>query len=344
EGQLNAWPLNESMIDYTQAQSSVSVTGGNIIDGEEHFTSFTHPNGTDTTGLGEDGNATIDITTIDTALLEEFTAVDGDANVASGYHAVEFLLWGQDQDYNDPIADTITNGANKAGERPVSDYLTGNDASGNDNHARRIAYINATADLIVADLAKVKEAWSAGAGSYREAILGGGTNAINADTAIRQIFTGMGVFIKSELANERIAVAVQDPSEEDEHSCFSDNTHRDIDRNYQGFKNILKGQYLGASQGTSFYSLASAAHKAEIDALLNALDTKVAAINAAATTGATHFDTQIKVGNEHKQNIIDTYRQMRDVGDAMVAIAGDYGISLTTDDVTDSEESAQGQN
>ncbi|MDD2905505.1 MAG: imelysin family protein [Sulfurimonas sp.] len=344
EGQLNAWPLNESMIDYTQVQSSVSVTGGNIIDGEENFTSFTHPNGTDTIGLGEDGNATIDITTIDTALLEEFTAVDGDANVASGYHAVEFLLWGQDQDYNDPIADTITNGANKAGERPVSDYLTGNDASGNDNHARRIAYINATADLIVADLAKVKEAWSAGAGSYREAILGGGTNAINADTAIRQIFTGMGVFIKSELANERIAVAVQDPSEEDEHSCFSDNTHRDIDRNYQGFKNILKGQYLGASQGTSFYSLASAAHKAEIDALLNALDTKVAAINAAATTGATHFDTQIKVGNEHKQNIIDTYRQMRDVGDAMVAIAGDYGISLTTDDVTDSEESAQGQN
>ena len=335
EGQLNAWPLNESMIDYT-TMSNDTVSSGNIIDGTGSFTSFSATD-TTVTKLGENEDGNIDITTINATMLEEFTSVDGDANVATGYHAVEFLLWGQDQDYNDPAADNITHGADVAGQRPVTDYTT--DA----NKDRRIAYINAAADLIVSDLAKMKTAWTDGAGSYREAILGSGTNAISADVAIKQIFIGIGVFVKSELANERIAVAVQDPSEEDEHSCFSDNTHRDIVTNYQGFKNILKGEYLGTSKGASFYSLASAANKLEIDTLLTALDTKVAAINTAATTGNTHFDTQIKVGNTYKQNIIDTYREMRDLGDEMVGIASDFGVSLTTADVTDSEESAQGQ-
>ncbi len=342
EGQLNAWPLNESMIDYTQVQASASVTGGNIIDGSGNFSGFTHPNGADEIKLGEDGTGSIDITTINVALLEKFTEVDGDANIATGYHAVEFLLWGQDQDYNNPVNDTITNGADVAGQRPVSDYLAGNDASGSDNHERRIAFIKAASKLIVDDLAKMKSAWSDTAGSYRKAILGGGTNAITEDIAIKQILIGIGTFIKSELANERMAVSVQDPSEEDEHSCFSDNTHRDVVLNYQGFKNVLKGEYLGKSKGTSLYSLASSANKAKIDALLSALDTKVATIDKAAKDG-THFDTQIKVGNANKQNIIDTYRQMRDLGNAMVGIAKDYGIALTTDDVTDPEESEQGK-
>lgn len=93
EGQLNAWPLNEAMIDYTQVESNVAVTGGNIIDGTGSFTSFTSTDGTTAVTLG-DGTGDINITTINVALLEEFTSVDGDANVATGYHAVEFLLWG----------------------------------------------------------------------------------------------------------------------------------------------------------------------------------------------------------------------------------------------------------
>lgn len=234
-----------------------------------------------------------------------------------------------------------------AGERPFTDYLAVNDATGNDNHLRRIAYINAACDLIVADLQKVKDAWTAGTSSYRNALLStdaNGTNNIAADDAIKQILAGIGVFIKSELANGRIAVAVQTPSEEDEHSCFSDNTHRDIVSNFQGFKNILKGEYLGVSKGTSFYSLASAAHKTEMDAFLTSLDTKIADINTAATTGNTHFDTQIKADNTNRQNIIDTYRDMRDTGDAIIKIASDFGITLTTGDVTDPAESSQGQN
>ena len=329
--------LNEAMIDYTQVQSSAGVTGGNIIDGTGNFTGFTSTDGTTAVTLG--GVGSVDIRTINVALLEKFTEVDGDANVATGYHSVEFLLWGQDQDYNDPIADTITNGANVAGLRPFTDYTT--DA----NRVRRIAYINAAADLIVADLVKVKDAWTAGAGSYRNALLNtdtNDTNKIDADVAIKQILVGIGVFVKSELANERIAVAVQDPSEEDELSCFSDNTHRDIALNFQGFVNVLKGEYLGASQGTSFYSLASAANKTKIDTLVTALELKITAINTAATTGNTHFDTQIKVGNANKQNIIDTYREMRDLGDEMVSVASNFGISLTTSDVTDSGESSQG--
>ncbi len=336
EGQLNAWPLNESMIDYTRVDSDTGAKStGNIIDGTGEFASFTSPDGTETINLGEDGAGTVDITTINTAMLKEFTQVDGDANVATGYHAVEFLLWGQDQDYTDMLADNVTNGATEAGARPLEDYTT------DTNKERRIAFINAAADLIVEDLALMTEAWDASDDSYRTAFLGSGTNAIDTTDALTNIFKGLGVFIKSELANERMAVAVQDPSEEDEHSCFSDNTHRDVVLNYNGFKNLLKGTYLDASQGDSFYSLASTETQGKIDTLIAALDAKVAAIDAAAATE--HFDRQIHDGSANKQNIIDTYREMRDLGDLMVDVAGDFDIDLTIDDVTDGEESDQGQ-
>ena len=75
------------------------------------------------------------------------------------------------------------------------------------------------------------DAWTTG--GYKEAFIGNGSSAIAQETALKQVMAGMGVFIKSELANERMAVALLTPSEEDEHSCFSDNTHRDIDLNYK---------------------------------------------------------------------------------------------------------------
>ena len=73
--------------------------------------------------------------------------------------------------------------------------------------------------------------------------------------------------LKSELANERIAVAVLTPSEEDEHSCFSDNTHRDIALNYQGIKNVLLGEYKGEKVGPAFVDNLSSDEQAEITKL-----------------------------------------------------------------------------
>ncbi len=327
EGQINAWPLDENMIDYTTAADG-STTSGNIID---NTTSFT-PN----------GGSEVNVTTITKEVLSQLNENGGDANVATGYHAIEFLLWGQDQDYASFVADTITNGATTAGQRPLTDFTSGANAQ------RRMTYLQASADLLVENLTTISNAWQSestncttGIGCYRSAFLGTLTNNdasknIATDTALKNIFIGLGVFIKSEVANERIAVAVLTPSEEDEHSCFSDNTHRDITTNYQGFKNLLKGEYLGASKGKSFYSLLSTAKKSEIDTLISSIDTKITTLNTAITTE--HFDYQIKEGSSYRQNIVNAKNSMRDLGDKMVSVATEFGISLTTDDVTDPDE------
>ena len=318
EGQLNAWPLDENMIDYTTPTSGDPRTTGNIIDTAGMFT----PN----------GGTEVNVTTITKTALAQLNENGGDANVASGYHAVEFLLWGQDQDYTDFEADTVTTGDTVAGQRPLSDY-----SDSSTEAARRFDYLVAASELIVDDLQSMVDAWSAAPGSYREAFLGEGPNAIAADVALKQVFAGMGVFVKSELANERLAVALLTPSEEDEHSCFSDNTHRDITLNYGGFVNVLKGTYKGDSKGTSFYSLLPAADKAGIDALIATIDAEIAVMNSAVAS--LHFDRQIISTNSTEFNNLKAIKNdLRDLGDEMVGVADAFGISLTEDDVTDPDE------
>ncbi|QOP42182.1 imelysin family protein [Sulfurimonas marina] len=330
EGQMNAWPLDENMIDYT-TDADGNETSGNIIDTAGVFT----PSGSEA--------SSVDVTNITKEALAALNENGGDANVATGYHAIEFLLWGQDQDYNSFVDDTITNGALAAGERPLTDFTSAANAD------RRLDYLDAASDLLVEDLNNTLAAWvssetncTTGVGCYRGALLGelSGDDAaknIAADDALRDIFAGMGVFIKSELANERMAVAVYTPSEEDEHSCFSDNTHRDIATNYQGFVNVLKGVYKGSSQGTSFYSKLSAEDKSSIDQLIASIDTRVGTIDSVAKS-AYHFDYQIKNGNSNQDNVKYAHYDMRDLGDKMVDVAGRFGITLSEDDVTDSEE------
>ena len=323
EGQLNAWPLNESMIDYTILADGSTKTNGNIIDGTGSFASFTAPDGK-MTNLGENGDQKIDITSITTAMLKEFTQKDGDANVATGYHAIEFLLWGQDQDYGSMIADNITHGATTAGERPLSDYTT--DA----NKERRKTYLVATADLIIEDLKLMTDAWDKSTGTYTKAFLGEGSNKIATADALSNIFKGMGTFLKSELAQERMSVAVLNPSEEDEHSCFSDNTHRDIALNYQGFRDVLT---------TAFLPSMSTAGKSTINAGIKKVDAGVKKIDDLAKD-TMHFDYQIVAANGKSQNIVDTKNDMRDLGDLMVTVAKEYGVNISKDDVRDPEESA----
>ncbi|WP_304545896.1 imelysin family protein [Sulfurimonas microaerophilic] len=330
EGQMNAWPLDENMIDYT-TDAEGNITSGNIIDTAGVFT----PSGSEA--------SSVDVTNITKEVLAALNENGGDANVATGYHAIEFLLWGQDQDYDSFVNDTVTNGALVAGERPLTDFTSAVNAE------RRLDYLDAASDLLVEDLNNTLQAWvssetncTTGVGCYRGALLGeltGDDTAKNiaADDALRDIFAGMGVFIKSELANERMAVAVYTPSEEDEHSCFSDNTHRDIATNYQGFVNVLKGVYKESSKGTSFYSKLSDADKSTIDQLITSIDTRVATIDSVAQSDY-HFDYQIKNGNVNQQNVKYAHYDMRDLGDMMVDVAATFGITLSEDDVTDSQE------
>ncbi len=327
EGQLNAWPLDENMIDYT-VDANGEKTSGNIIDTNGVF----NPGGEEAQPVNVN-NITVDALT---ALNEN----GGEANVSTGYHAIEFLLWGQDQDYSNFMKDSVTKGALTAGQRPLSDFT-------NDSKAqRRLAYLKAAADKVVQDLKVVKSAWEKGVdgttGLYQAALQGEltGANAnknIPTKEALSQILAGMGVFIKSELANERIAVAVLTPSEEDEHSCFSDNTHRDILTNYLGFKNILTSTYNGKKYGPSMLDAVDAQTKARIVNLMGSIESKINEIDKLAKTKE-HFDYQIHLGNPHAKNIVKLKNEMRKLGDEMVNVAKAYGIDLTTDDVTDAEE------
>ncbi len=320
EGQLNAWPLDENMIDYT-IDARGNKTAGNIIDTKGAFT----PNG--------DKSKSVNIATITPDAIAALNENGGDANVATGYHAIEFLLWGQDQDYASFLKDGITRGALTAGKRTIADYTTVANAN------RRKQYLNAAATLIVSDLASMVSAWQKNDDSnYRAALLGDNADSsknISSEVALTQIFTGLGVFIKSELANERIAVAVLTPSEEDEHSCFSDNTHRDIAQNYQGFKNILFGTYNGVDYGTA--PIDAMSNKEELMALIASADAKVNQMNALAETSR-HFDYQIRPNDPQVKQIKKLKNELRAIGDQMIGVAKANGINLGVGDVTDSEE------
>ncbi len=333
EGQINAWPLDENMIDYT-LDANNKRTSGNIIDSKGMFT----PGGEDTIA--------VDVTQITPAALSELNENGGDANVSTGYHAIEFLLWGQDQDYNNMIEDKVTHGAMVAGQRPLADFTSDPLAK------RRLQYLSAATDKLVDDLAAVASAWEekvdGSAGLYRAALLNTVSGeqkdkAIPYSDTFKQIIAGMGVFAKSELANERIAVAVLTPSEEDEHSCFSDNTHRDIALNYQGIKNVLLGEYKGKKIGTSLYDALPATDQSNLKNLMSDIEKHIAKMNELATT-TMHFDYQIHPENEDSvQNIVTLKNQLRKLGDQMVVVAKAFNISLTSEDVTDPEETKVGE-
>ncbi|OXX22772.1 imelysin family protein, partial [Vibrio sp. V05_P4A8T149] len=199
EGQLNAWPLDEGLIDYvaTDYQYELGNEGAsaNIIANQ-------------TLKIGA---TTIDVSTITPELIASLNEIGGsEANVASGYHAIEFLLWGQD-----------LNGTNAgAGARAYTDFVVGSECT--NNHCdRRAQYLKAAAQLLVQDLAWMEKQWSADEkANYRHELL-----AESADNGLRKMLFGMGSLSLGELAGERMKVALEANSTEDEHDCFSDNTH-----------------------------------------------------------------------------------------------------------------------
>jgi len=322
EGQLNAWPLDENMIDYTVNEKGM-MTKGNIIDTRGSF----NPGGED--------SETVNVSKITVDALTSLNENGGDANVATGYHAIEFILWGQDQDYSNFMKDSITKGSLTAGQRPLSDFTTSKNAD------RRKDFLQAASQKIVNDLTVIASAWEKGDNTnYRAALLGDNIDAsknISSVDAQKDIFAGMGVFIKSELANERIAVAVLTPSEEDEHSCFSDNTHRDITTNYQGFKNILMGTYKDMDFGQAPIDALAPAAKMEILELMAKIETKIDSINAVAETSR-HFDYQIRPNDPQSKVIVKLKNELRKLGDKMVTVASANGINLSIEDVTDADE------
>ena len=109
---MNAWPLDEGLIDY------VAGSYGTESDENPLYTANVIANPSI-----EINGAKVDASKITPELLSGTLQEAGDieANVATGYHAIEFLLWGQDLNGTGP----------GAGERPYTDYDTANCTGGN---------------------------------------------------------------------------------------------------------------------------------------------------------------------------------------------------------------------
>jgi putative iron-regulated protein len=134
EGRVNAWPLDEGLIDYVDAGSYGEASDENPLYRANVI-------GSSSIRIGKDE---VNVSAITKELLRDrlHEAAGSEANVATGYHAVEFLLWGQD-----------LNGVNPgAGKRPATDFDAANCTNGHCD--RRAQYLKAATDLLVDDLAE----------------------------------------------------------------------------------------------------------------------------------------------------------------------------------------------
>ena len=198
EPRVNSWPLDEGLIDY------VAAAYGKSSDDNPLYTLNVIANPKIRVGA-----KMIDATRIDVKLLDQLNGAEGvKTNVATGYHAIEFLLWGQDLHGTGP----------GAGERPASDYDTKHCTHG--NCARRRAYLKAATDLLVSDLAEMTADWAPG--GRARADLGA-----KGDGALTAMLVGIGSLSYGELAGERMKLGLILHDPEEEQDCFSDNTHNE---------------------------------------------------------------------------------------------------------------------
>lgn len=220
EGEINAWPLDEVYIDTIVDDTAVTLSKAALADRNEQ---------------------------------------GGEKNIATGYHAIEYLLWGQDTSVSGP------------GTRPFTDYTTAANA------ARRGQYLALAAELLVDDLTIVRDAWAPGGDNY-----GADFKELAAREAVGRMLQGMGGLSGAELSGERMSVAYDNQDQEDEHSCFSDNTHRDLYLNALAVQNVYLGRF-GTTDGPGLDVLV-AARDAALDARMKSeLTASLSAIQAIPT-------------------------------------------------------------
>ncbi|MEM1174692.1 MAG: imelysin family protein [Pseudomonadota bacterium] len=341
EGKLNAWPLGEALIDYV----------ANSVDGDE---GPEIPTSTDTIT----GSIISDLTvTIDEATIRGNNELGGDErNVTTGYHVVEFLLWGQD--LNEDLSGTGTRDSS-GGQRPFTDFVTGGGCtSGTGNGSadviceRRGDYLMLATQLLIDDLNSLVEAWNPNGtdnhycrftASDAACIPAGSTADEVIDNSLAKILEGMGRLGFGELAGERMNIALLTNSQEDEHSCFSDNTHRDIFTNAKGIVNMYTGDYTridgevisGAGIDDLLLAEGFATEENALRAALEDTMIKVGAIDTVAKSGVP-FDNQIQLGI-NEPNIAGAIRALSTQTDFIEDVIDALG--LTTGDLRqDTEE------
>ena len=276
EGLINAWPLDESYIDYVAGDPDAGIINNSQM----------YP-------------------VINADLLLELNEMGGEENVSTGWHAIEFLLWGQDFNVGAP------------GARSVEDYTT------NANADRRATYLAVASDLLLVHLQQMVNAWAPGASNYRAAFLGP-----DSDDAIQKIITGIGELSRGELAGERMTVAYEERSQEDEHSCFSDNTNADIVANAKGIDMVYHGDF-GAVRGPGIHDLFAAQDGELADGLSEEIQTSVALATAIPDPFDQHLGEGVSDQTAGRQAVRSTIISLENQTDSIVTGAEGIGITIS---------------
>ncbi|KAA8609489.1 peptidase [Salipiger aestuarii] len=283
EGKVNAWPLDEGLMDYV----SDDYEGPTDENDYAALNIIANPQVTIAGRYVDASKITPEL------IADTLNEADGvESNVARGYHAIEFLLWGQDLNGTGP----------GAGERPYTDYVTGDDCTGG-NCDRRGDYLKAATDLLVSDLEEMVSAWGAD-GDARQTV------TADEDAGITAMLTGMGSLSYGEQAGERMRLGLMLNDPEEEHDCFSDNTHNSHFYDGKGIQNVYLGQYTRVDgsvvRGASLSDLVTEADPA-LDAEMKArLDTTMAALGdiKAAAEGGFAYDQMLAPGDEKGEALI----------------------------------------
>lgn len=198
EGFINAWPIDENYIDYTAGEPAAG-----IINQPKEYPKITR------------------------GVLLSLNEKEGEKNISTGWHAIEFLLWGQDLHDDGP------------GRRSYLDYVKAE--AGIRRHAeRRADYLRLTVSILIQQLKQVADEWVPGSdANYRTRFL-----AAKPQESLEKVIRGLGAFSGAELGGERTVVAYTTKEQEDEHSCFSDTTHQDMRYDQLGIMNICFGRYV----------------------------------------------------------------------------------------------------
>ncbi|MFN3625522.1 MAG: imelysin family protein [Hyphomicrobium sp.] len=285
EGRVNAWPLDEGLIDYV-SQTYVDQAS----DTNDLYTANVIANTAIKIG-GED----VDTAKISKALLADKLREAGgvETNVATGYHAIEFLLWGQDLNGTDA----------GAGNRPATDYDTKNCTGGHCD--RRGQYLEAVTELLVDDLAFMAAQWGAD-GAARRAVM-----ADDGRAGVAALFKGLGSLSYGELAGERMKLGLLIHDPEEEQDCFSDNTHNAHYYDALGIKNVYLGAYKridgSTVSGPSASDLVKAKSTEADERTRAALDETMKHMQAIVdrANGGEAYDQMIGEGNETGNALVD---------------------------------------
>lgn len=322
EGKVNAWPLDEGLIDYVNTDSYGEESDENPL-----FRANVIANKTLTVG-----GKTVDATKITPALLAEnlHEADEVEANVATGYHAIEFLLWGQDLNGTEP----------GAGKRPATDFSLENCTGGNCD--RRRDYLSAATTLLITDLEEMVANWATDGAARKELAEKGEKGGL------ATMLTGMGSLSYGELAGERIKLGLMLHDPEEEHDCFSDNTHYSHYYDAKSIKNVYLGEYTRVDgsvvKGPSLSDLVREKANTVDEQLrseLNATENAMQVMVDQAKQGNT-FDVLIgsgnKAGNAVIQDVVDALTTQTRSIEKAIEVLGLDKIDLEGSDSLDNPE------